>query len=92
MPAGVTCLAYAGIFMYSRNLDSSDGIWEWGESYLGIPVPVLTSAAVQEGFVAACLLASFISFVEPLLPSRWSKQFRAVRKEVYWIMLDGTLS
>ncbi len=78
--------------MYSRNLESSDGIWEWGESYFGIPVPTLTSSAIQEGFIAACLLASFIFFIEPLLPIRWSKQIRYVLTGPGWIMVDGTLS
>lgn len=91
LPASVKWLLYAGLFTYSRNLDSSDGIWEWGESYFGIPVPTLTSSAVQEGFIAACLLASFIFFIEPLLPSRWSKQIRDIFKGVGWIMVEGML-
>ena len=92
LPSSVKWLMYAGLFMYSRNLDSSDGIWEWRESYFGIPVPTLTSSAIQEGFIAACLLASFIFFIEPILPIRWSKQVRAVRKQAGWIIVDGTLS
>lgn len=78
--------------MYSRNLDRSDGTWEWGESFFGIPVPTLTSSAIQEGFIAACMLAAFFFFIEPLLPIRWSKQTHAVRKEASWIMVDGFLS
>ena len=92
LPSSVKWLMYAGLFMYSRNLNSSDGIWEWGESYFGIPVPTLTSSAIQEGFIAACLLASFIFFIEPLLPTHWSKQIRDVLKGPGWIMVDGTLS
>ena len=83
---------YAGLFTYSQNLDSSDGIWEWGESYFGIPVPTLTSSGIKEVFVAACLLASFVFFIEPLLPPCWRKQIRAARKTPGWIMGDGALS
>lgn len=92
LPTSVKWLVYAGVFMYSRNLGSSDGIWKWGESYFGIPVPTLTSSAVQEGFIAACLLASFIFFIEPLLPIHRSNQIRAIRKKAGWIMVDGILS
>ena len=92
LPSSVKWLVYAGLFMYGRDLDSSDGIWEWGESYFGMPVPTLTSSSVLEGFLAACLLASFIFFIEPLLPIRWSKQLHAVRKQANWIVVDGILS
>ena len=92
LPASVKWLVYAGIFMYSRNGDSSDGIWKWEESLFGIPVPTLTSSAIQEGFIAACLLASFFFFIEPLLTVRWSKRIHAVQKQASWIMVDGFLS
>ena len=92
LPSSVKWLMYAGLFMYSRNLNSSDGIWEWGESYFGIPVPTLTSSAIQEGCIAACLLASFIFFIEPLLPTGWSKKIRCFFKEASWILVEGMLS
>ena len=92
LPASVKWLVYSGLFMYNRNLSRPDDMWEWGESLFGIPVPTLTSAAVSEGFIGACLLASFIFLIEPLLPTRWSKQTRAVRKEANWIIVDGFLS
>ena len=92
LPDSVKWLVYSGLFMYNRNLSRPDDMWEWGESLFGIPVPILTSAAVSEGFIGACLLASFIFLIEPLLPTRWSKQTRAVRKEANWIIVDGFLS
>ena len=92
LPSSVKWLMYAGLFMYSRNLNGSDGIWEWGESYFGIPVPTLMSSPIQEGFIAACLLVSFIFLVEPLMSTRWSKRVRTVRKQASWILIDGILS
>ena len=92
LPSSVKWFLYAGLFLYSWNLASSGDIWELWELYFGISVPTLTSSAFQEGFIAFCLLASFIFFVEPLLPIGWRGWFRAVRKNPGWIVLDGTLS
>lgn len=92
LPSSVKWLLYAGLFLYSWNLDSSGGIWKWWGLYFGISLPTLTSWAFQEGFIAFCLLASFFFFIEPLLPSRWSGWFRTVRKNPGWIVLDGILS
>ena len=92
LTTSVKWLAYAGLFTYSMNLDSSDRIWEWRETYFGISVPSLTSSVFEEGLIAACLLASFIFLIEPLLPTRWSKQLRAVLKGPPWIVFDGALS
>ena len=92
LPSSVKWLMYAGLFTYSRNLNSSDGLWKWEESYFGIPIPTLTSFALFEGCIVGCLLASFIFFIEPLLPIRWSKQIRDGLKGPGWIIADGTLS
>ena len=92
LPASAKWLVYSGLFMYNRNQGSPDGIWEWGDSLFGIPVPTLTSTGLSEGLVGACLLASFIFLIEPLLPTSWSNQTRAARKEANWIMIDGILS
>ena len=92
LPASVKWLMYVGLLMYSRNLDSSDRIWEWGESYFGIPVPSLTASAVQEGFIAVCLLASLVFFIEPLLPACLRKQICAVRKIPAFTIVGGALS
>ena len=92
LSSSVKWLVFAGLFMYSRNLESSGGIWEWRESFLGISVPTLTSSAIWEGSIAACLLASFIFFIEPLLPIRWSRQTIAARKHACLIVVDGILS
>ena len=92
LPSSVKWLMYAVLFTYSRNLNSSDGLWKWEESYFGIPIPTLTSFAFFEGCIVGCLLASVIFFIEPLLPTRWSKQIRDGLKGPGWIIADGALS
>ena len=74
------------------NLDSSDRIWALRESYFGISMPIPTGSVFEEGLIAVCLLASFVFFIEPLLPTRWSKQIRAVLNGPVCIVLDGLLS
>ena len=60
--------------------------------HMGMGRIILRDSSSHPDFITACLLASFIFFIEPLLPIRWSKQIHAFRKEAGWIMVDGTLS